>query len=774
MSLDSSSFPVSIFIIYKPPPSINNNLSHTMFIDEFSQFLEQFSITSSSLLIVGDFNFHVEDPTDSSSLQFLNLLDLFNLSQHVKQATYNGKHILDLVITSTVNNIVNKVNVFDPVISDHSAVFCDLLIKKPSFENIALICRKLKSINMESFQSDVACSSLVTSPKEDLAGLTSQYNSVLSSLLDSYAPAKERIITLRPSNPWYTEEIRKEKIKRRKLERTWRRSRLTIHRDLYVEQCHVVKRLIQKSKNEYFSNVINDNKFDQKVLFSTFDKWLNRETQLSLPSAPSPKYLANSFAEFFLGKIRSIQSNLTPCLPVADTPDGSQVLATSELNSFFEVSQSELSKLIPPLVLKSCDLDPIPGKIMKTCFECLIPCITRIVNLSLSTATMPTTLKEALVKPSLKKQNLSTEDFSSFRPISNLTFLSKVIERVVANQLENHLVKNDFHEVYQSAYKKFHSVETALLKVQNDILLAIDKQSAVILVLLDLSAAFDTVDHAILLERLSSRYAINGMALQWFQSYLSNRYFRVKVQGHTSLRHPLQCGVPQGSILGPILFLLYTSPLGDIVRKYNINFHLYADDTQLYLTFSPSCPNDLYFVKQQIESCVLEINNWMTYNKLKLNNDKTEILILSNAHRPRPPVDSLNFEGYSIAAKSSARNIGVLFDEALSLDQHIQSVCKSCFLHIHQLWKIRRYLSHNACVTLVHAFISSKLDFCNSLLYGLPKGSLKKLQHVQNAAARLVTFSRNQEHITPILYNLHWLPVEQRIIFKILLLTFKI
>ena len=255
---------------------------------------------------------------------------------------------------------------------------------------------------------------------------------------------------------------------------------------------------------------------------------------------------------------------------------------------------------------------------------------------------------------------------------------------------------------------------------------------------------------------------------------LSNRSFRVKVLGHSSSEHLLKCGVPQGSILGPILFLLYTSPLGDIVRKYNINFHLYADDTQLYFTFSPSCPNDFNFVKQQIEACVLEIDNWMTCNKLKLNNDKTEILILSNAHRPRPLIESFNFAGFSISASSSARNIGVIFDEVLALDDHILSVCKTCFFHIHNLWKIRRYLSHSACETLVHAFISSKLDFCNSLLYGLPNGSLKKLQHVQNAAARLVTFSRKQEHITPILCNLHWLPVEQRIVFKILLLTFKI
>ena len=337
-----------------------------------------------------------------------------------------------------------------------------------------------------------------------------------------------------------------------------------------------------------------------------------------------------------------------------------------------------------------------------------------------------------------------------------------------------HLEQNNLHETFQSAYKKFHSVETALLRVHNDILQAIDKQRTVILVLLDLSAAFDTVDHDILLDRLPTRYSINGNALLWFRSYLCERSFRVMVRGCMSSYHSLQYGVPQGSILGPILFLLYISPIGDIIRKYNINFHLYADDTQLYITFSTSSSDELESAKQEIEACVLEIEKWMTYNKLKLSSDKTEIIVLSSAYRPRPLIDSLNISNSRISPSSSVRNIGCILDEKLLLDDHILSVCKSCFFHIHNIWKIRKYLSRSACETFVHAFVSSKLDFCNSLLYGLPKSSLQKLQHVQNAAARLITFTRIQEHITPILYSLHWLPVEQRIVFKILLLTFKV
>ena len=179
------------------------------------------------------------------------------------------------------------------------------------------------------------------------------------------------------------------------------------------------------------------------------------------------------------------------------------------------------------------------------------------------------------------------------------------------------------------------------------------------------------------------------------------------------------------------------------------------------------------FARCKVEACVHEIDKWMMSNKLKLNTDKTEVLLLSAAHRPRPPFDSLRCCGHDISPKSTVRNIGVIFDEKMSLENHITSMCKSCFFHIKNIWKIRKFISFDACETLVHAFISSRLDFCNSLLYGMPKYLIQKLQRVQNAAARLVSGCRKHDHITPVLYRLHWLPVEQRIEYKILLLTFK-
>ena len=287
---------------------------------------------------------------------------------------------------------------------------------------------------------------------------------------------------------------------------------------------------------------------------------------------------------------------------------------------------------------KCCDLDPIPAYILKECKSTILPVLTNIVNMSLQSASMPAALKEAMIKPKLKKDNLDSEDYSNFRPISNLKVVSKIIEKAVSCQLSDYLRDNDLEESFQSACKRFHITETALLRVQNDILCEIDNQKCVVLLLLDMSAAFDTVDHELLLERMAKRYGVKGNALKWFRSYLQDRKQFVMIDGTKSKMKELRYGVPQGSVLGPILYLLYTSPIGDIIKRHGLNYHLYADDTQLYLSFKPTHAEQPGSIAK-IEACVSEIDSWMVCNKLKLNRGKTELLILNARHRPPPLID---------------------------------------------------------------------------------------------------------------------------------------
>ena len=337
-----------------------------------------------------------------------------------------------------------------------------------------------------------------------------------------------------------------------------------------------------------------------------------------------------------------------------------------------------------------------------------------------------------------------------------------------------HMTVNKLHEPLQSAYKAFSSTETALVKVQNDIRMMIDDKKAVILVLLDLSAAFDTVDHNLLLSRMMTQLGIGGTVLTWLKSYLSGRSQRVSIGDIFSHVAMLLFGVPQGSVLGPILFIIYTLPIGNIARTHGLNVHFYADDTQLYMAFDPTDHEDTTSVLTRVENCISDIRTWMVDNKLKLNEDKTEVLILtSKLHRSCHGISQVVVGGAPIAPTLTVRNLGAMLDQSLTVDEFVKHICKADYFHLHNISSIRNCLSKESAITLVHAFISSRLDYCNALLVGITEISLAKLQRVQNMAARLVTKTRKRDHITPILRQLHWLPVRQRIIFKVLLLTFK-
>ena len=402
------------------------------------------------------------------------------------------------------------------------------------------------------------------------------------------------------------------------------------------------------------------------------------------------------------------------------------------------------------------------------------PFITKIVNISIRQAYVPTVLKKAVINPLIKKLTLDSQIYKNFRPVSNLCFLSKVIEKVIAMQLIDYIYINKLQLKLQSAYKKYHSTETAILKVSNDILSAIDNKKCVILILLDLSAAFDTIDHDKLLNHLTVNYGIEGMALKWLRSYLTERTQTVKIKDVKSREHTLKCGVPQGSVLGPLLFTMYTSSLGELIQRHGIKYHLYADDTQLYLDVDPHCKTDIKDSLDKLKKCLIEIRSWMIENCLKLNEEKTEILILGTAqHTKLLNISSIDICGKDIRIANSAKNIGFTLDPTLQLSHQVNNVCKTCYYHIRNIWRIRKSLNVESTKTLVHAMVMPRLDFMNSLYFGLKNSEIQKLQKVQNAAARLVVLATRRAHITQHLHDLHWLPVRQRIKYKMILTTYK-
>ena len=226
--------------------------------------------------------------------------------------------------------------------------------------------------------------------------------------------------------------------------------------------------------------------------------------------------------------------------------------------------------------------------------------------------------------------------------------------------------------------------------------------------------------------------------------------------------------------MGPILFLIYASTLFDVIEQHLSNAHGYADDHQIYLSFKPDNQSSQEEALYVIQNCVNDVRKWMLVNKLKINDSKTEFLIIGSKHQLNEiTIDSIKIGDSEIEPVTSVKNLGVLIDNNLSMENHVTKTCSIAFYHIYDVKHIRKYLNRNLTEKIVHALITSKLDYCNSLQFGLSNCQLQKLQRVQNAAERIIAGTRKYDHIIPILRELHWLPVKERIDFKILLLTFK-
>ena len=583
-----------------------------------------------------------------------------------------------------------------------------------------------------------------------------------------HAPLISRQVTVRPNTAWFDDGIATAKRKRRQAERKWRSTKLTVHLEIYKESCANVSKMCHDAKCHYYQNEITTNSQNPKALFRITDRLLNKAKVAVLPEHANAETLANDFVEYFDTKIR----NITASFPEAvggDTPGVRD--AGSMLRTFSHITEDDIRKLVMSGNSKCCQLDPIPTKLLKDCIDCILPIITRIVNQSITSSIMPLSLKSATVTPLIKKPTLDPDDKKNYRPVSNLAYISKLIEKAVVAQLQTHMKDNDLHPTHQSAYRKNHSTETALLRITNDILREMDCNKCSLIVMLDQSAAFDTVNLDVLINRLECTYGINSSALDWLKSYYNGRTQTVQISGMSSTAKTLLTGFPQGSVLGPFQYPTYTAPLFNIASAHGLNMHMYADDTQIYLSFPPEEYASAY---QRMQICLTEIHQWMIHNHLKLNASKTDVVLCGTPHNLRKiDVSTFTVGGDTVEISQSARNIGAVIDRNLTMSAHVNSVIRACYMKLRQISHIRPFLTEEATATLVRTLILSKLDYVNSLLVGLPDGLIHKLQLIQNNAARLVTRKRKRDHVTPLLMDLHWLPVKQRIEYKVNLITYK-
>lgn len=758
---------IRIAVVYRPG-------SDRLFINEFGEFLEAFTEKSGLLLICGDFNFWIDQPSlKPYSTEFLELIDGSNFVNHVTTPTHVAGHILDLVLSpSDCDRVADvEVDALDPVLSDHALVTFSFGVPRPPSYNKTIKFRNYANVNHTQLSCEVR-TSLSSIDLSDLSTdeLVTIHNQLLSSIFTRHCPVIEKRIIVRDDCPWYDSSITSLRRHRRKAERDWRMMRTGEARTQYVNARNAVLLAVKQRKVDYYRSKIVSCGGDQRKLYGVVRNLLGKNCTSSKPTSVCDKKLASDFASFFSSKVSDIRDELHMCSVPDEFSVGFQIPHNNPLviSTFQSVEVNDVLSYIRNSKKTFCNLDPLDVSRLQDVYEHAADLVCRIINKSFSEGTFPQTEKSAIVHPLLKKPGLDMQDLSSYRPVSNLSFLSKIMERAILDQLLPVLEANMIIPDLQSAYRKHHSTETALCRVHNDLVMECCAGNSSLLVLLDLSAAFDTVDHQLLLDDLQQS-GICDKALALIKSYLSDRTQSVMVGDAVSDLFFLLCGVPQGSVLGPILFAAYTSSLASLLRAHGLSYHFYADDTQIYVRI-----NNVGDIKDRMKVLMSDIKIWMVRRKLKLNDGKTELIVIHGNRRSSVnDFGSLNIGDTELSPVVCARNLGVFFDSKLSFNKQIDQIVKTCNYQIRNLYAVRKLLDKQCLLTLIHSQILSRIDYCNSLWFDLPKYLLRKLQSVMNRAARLVFGLPPRTPTTSSLIELHWLPIKARIEFKLCLMVYK-
>jgi len=758
---------LTLAIIYRPPSS-----SLSVFSTELSDLIHSGQL-GPQYIICGDLNCPGETGTRGLvGDNLLELIDTHNLTQHVHAATSQSGNILDHVLTPSDELLVRDITVREVGISDHSLVSYVICEKAHAAVITSSIFRNWKRLNLSVFRDKLAKSSVCLKPASTAEKFASQLKEDLTAILDDLVPFQKSTKRQGRSDcSWLTPEAVDAKQERRRLERRWQSTKQEADRVKYRVACRVANRLINESRNKHLTQAVKQSSHDPRSLWRTVKGLLHPHK-----SSKSHPGLCYSFSSFFCDKVARVKSSVESMRSQLNLSAANDILVADSnppLDHLDRVTQEEVARLLSRLPNKSSPLDYIHTSIIKSCSDVFAPLIAHLANLSFSEGCFPTQFKLAQVTPLLKKPGLDETNPINYRPISNLNTIGKVLERLFLARLNPHVAASRYFSSMQSAFRKHHSTETALLKILDDLHRIVDQKKSAVLIGLDLSAAFDTIDHTILIQRLQKRFCISGAALNWIKTYLEGRSQYVKIGEEKSPISQCEVGVPQGSVLGPFLFSAYVSPISDVISSLGIQFHQYADDTQLYTAVSA---DDDGISTSKLELCTIAVRDWFLQNGMLLNPDKSEVLLVAGrtqAHKFAGGT-GISVAGSEITFAVQLKSLGIVIDQSLSFNQHVKNVVKASNFHIKGLRHIRPLLDEKTANTIACSIVSSRLDYCNSLLFGSSAKNLKKLQVVQNSLARVVTGVKRRDHIQPALKRLHWLPINERIQYKVALITHKV
>lgn len=762
----SAKFSLLLPVIYRPPSS-----SVTLFFEEFAEFVTHLSSYNHDYIISGDLNIHYNKDTPAT-VTYKDLLSSLDLCQHVHCPTHRSENTLDHILTC--NSSKTELDLTEPIddliLSDHSIISVQLSLVKDDILRKTTTYRPISKVNPENVRNGLLSivSSLMENGTDPLESVVSQLNSDLTKLLDKLAPYKTKRLAVRTKHDWFSDEMSDLKREKRRLEKQWQNSKTQENWTLYKHCRNRYSMSLHEAKVQCYSSAVANCGKDARRLFNTVSGLLGVNKHCNpLPDSCNNTTLANDFADFFHKKICKIRSELD------DFPEFSAPYRDCKtFSQFLPVSETWIMKHVKSTKPTTAAIDPCPSAWIKDNIDIVSPLLTRIVNTSFENNDFTSSWKKAVVIPLLKKSGLDLL-LPNYRPVSNLTYISKIVERCVMDQFNAHLLEENLLPSYQSAYRPKYSTETALMKLHCHMLASMENRKITAFIGLDLSAAFDTVDHGILLNTLRNRYGVEGKALEWFASYLSERSFHTLVEGASSLDKSIDFSVPQGSILGPVLYSVYASPLEDVITRFETEVIGYADDHGIYKSFPPN-PDSEKETLTILEQCLNSVHVWMCQNKLKLNPSKTEFIMFGGKSQLKKcSIDIISVSDACVKKSHSIKYLGVHLDESLTLKQQINAKSRAALFNLSRIRTIRKYLDVENTQTLVSCLVLSHIDYASTLYYGLPSCDINKLQRVQNMAAKLVLNRSKYDSSTDSLKTLHWLPVRERIKYKIAVYVFK-
>lgn len=715
------------------------------------------SITSFSrydyLVLVGDLNLDILTPDSSKTKLLLQFLYSLNLTQTVSEPTHFTNHSATLIdIVCTDARVRKTVVKYSPDLGHHAMLQVELDIKKEKHIPRLVTYRPLRNIILEQFASDLnSINWEYFIETTDVNILVPAFSNIVLKLFDLHAPLKTTKFK-DPPQPWLTDTV-KSMIKIRDNYHTkYRALKSNSLRTCYKEMKHLVIAAIISEKKAYFKEHINNNVKNPKKLWKNLKHTIlpNKKGSELPPTFNDPDLINSHFLNVPGEKHVSISQlsfyeHHRHC--------------SGNMFSLVPVSEDIVMTVIRGLKSNAMGVDGISIEMIFMTLPESLKAITSIINKSITSGTFPEQWKVALVKPIPKNNNpISCNDL---RPISLLPCMSKILEKVVSLQLTKFLEDKNILPNVQSGFRKGHSTSTALLDVVDSLLAGQDCGMISILVLLDFSRAFDSINTSLLISKLSY-YGFDMQTVKWFHSYLKNRYQLVQLSNGTrSTLQPVPQGVPQGSILGPILFILYSS---DIIRAINhCNFHLYADDLQLYISTHTS---NLDIAVEKMNSDLCRISDWSRNNSLVINPQKSKYMFIGTRQKLQNLQNytaNISVDGALVERVSEAKNLGLTMDSSLHFEKHVSESVRNCFYRLRLLYKIRSYLSESVRITLCESLVLSKLNYCDTV-YGpcLLSRTTKLIQRVQNACARFCFHVPPRSHITPFLNSSNLLKMEAR------------